>query len=211
MPCAAAPSTSWGGRRPSRPAPEAAPAGRARGASTSAFDDARRRGWRPRSPRSSSSSPKCARIRRAVGLGLGGGHGQPYACGLQVGQQRGDAGEGTVHRPAAAGVVGPVGDDRGVGAVTEAHSASVMCIGGPTRRLTRSPSGTSPRCRRSAWRKLATMPSAESVNVPSRSKITRSPRSPASPGLSSVSVRVHCPRTWPGAWRTTVVMWRGAK
>ncbi len=48
----------------------------------------------------------------------------------------------------------------------------VSSIGGPTMCAARSPSGTAAPTCSSACRKLATMPSAESVSVPSRSKIT---------------------------------------
>ncbi len=55
-------------------------------------------------------------------LGLRGGHRQPHAGGAQVGEQLRDAVEQAVHRPAAAGVVGPVGGDRRVGEVAEPHA-----------------------------------------------------------------------------------------
>ena len=56
-------------------------------------------------------------------LGLGRGHRQPHTGGAQVGQQLRDAVEQAVHRPAARGVVGAVGGDRGVGVVAEPHRA----------------------------------------------------------------------------------------
>ena len=55
-------------------------------------------------------------------LGLRRGHRQPHTGGPQVGQQLRDAVEQAVHRPAAGGVVGPVGGDRGVGVRRRAPS-----------------------------------------------------------------------------------------
>ena len=50
----------------------------------------------------------------------------------------------------------------------------VSFSGGPTIRVTRSPPGTSASTAAIACRKLATVPAAESIKVPSRSKITNS-------------------------------------
>ena len=59
--------------------------------------------------------PPCGRLR------LGGGHGEPDARGPQIGQQRPDPVEEAVDRPAAGGVVGAVGGDRGVGVLAQPH------------------------------------------------------------------------------------------
>ncbi len=55
------------------------------------------------------------------GLGLRGGHRQTDSGHPQVGEQRPDAVEQAVHRPAAGGVVGAVGGDRGVGVFAQPH------------------------------------------------------------------------------------------
>src|ERR1700731_1061058 len=62
-------------------------------------------------------------------------------------------------------------------------------MGGPTTRPAKSgSSGTGAPISASAWRKLDTMPRAESVNVPSRSKITNCGRA-VTRTLSPVTVR----------------------
>lgn len=108
--------------------------------------------------------------------------GRPHAPGRRAGS--GCRSNTPVHRPPAAEVVGPIGGDRRVGQVAEAHRlqrvmhrgagaarrASSACHGGPAISAPTS---------RSACRKLATMPSAESVSVPSKSKMTNSGRLPA--------------------------------
>ena len=54
---------------------------------------------------------------------LGGGHGQPDAGGVQVGQQRSDPVEQGVHRPAPGAVLGAEGRDRRVGVLAEFQRA----------------------------------------------------------------------------------------
>ena len=54
-------------------------------------------------------------------LGLRGGHRQPHTGGPQVGEQRVNAVEEPVHRPATGGVVRPVGGDRRVRVLAEPH------------------------------------------------------------------------------------------
>src|ERR1700760_1345252 len=84
-------------------------------------------------------------------LRLRGGHRESDTGGPQISEQWPDPVEEAVDRPTA---------------------SKVWCMGGPTIRLARSPSGTAAPISPSACRKLDTMPSAESVSVPSRSKIT---------------------------------------
>ena len=112
-------------------------------------------------------------IRVRGGLGLGGGDGQPHARGPKIRQQRGDALEDAVHRPATGRVVGAIGGDRLVGPIAEPHglqrevhrwpddAAREVAVGNRAPRSRPEHDGSSTRS-----------PSAESVSVPSRSKIT---------------------------------------
>ena len=128
-------------------------------------------------------------------LGLGGGHRQPHPGGAQVGEQLRDPVEQGVHRPAAAGVVGPVGGDRVVGQVAETHALQGVVHRRPDdpRRPGRRPeprrptrrvrAGSWPRCRRR-----------------SRSACRRDRRSPTAGGCRRPCVsRTHCSRWRPGA------------
>ena len=119
-------------------------------------------------------------------LGLRRGHRQPHTGGAQVGQQSRDAVEQAVHRPAAGGVVGAVGGDRGVGVVAEPHrraacgaSAARRC-GRPGRR--REPRRRPRRGRDGSWTRCP---------APSRSGCRRGRRSPAAAAVAAtVSSRV---------------------
>ena len=70
-----------------------------------------------------SSSPKCARIRRAVGSALEVATASRTPAARRSSSSAGMPVEQAVHRPAAGGVVGPVGGDRLVGVLAEAHLA----------------------------------------------------------------------------------------
>ena len=121
MPCAAAPSTSWE-RSPTISTRSGSGSSWASAwATTSAFDarDAVEAGARDHlemlvEPEVLEDPPR----RR---FGLRRGHRQPHARGPQVGQQVRNPVEQAVHRPAAGGVVGPVGGDRRVGPLAEPH------------------------------------------------------------------------------------------
>src|SRR5271166_691739 len=174
MPCAAAPSTSWL-RSPTMSTRSGSGCSWSSAcASTSNLVWREPSGAAPAMTSKCSSSPKWARMRCAVGSSLE----VATASRIPAARRSDSSGRIPSNRLLIAQPLAPISARKAAMAAAVFSPSSiawnVWSIGGPTIWAARSPSGTGAPTWLSACRKLATIPSAESVRVPSRSKITSS-------------------------------------
>ena len=145
MPCSAAPSTSWDTVADHHhPFGKWAAVGQAHGRRTSAFVAARPVQARPRDHLEMLVEPEVREDPGRGRLGLRGRHRHPDPGRPEIGQQLGNPLEQAVHRPAP-GRSSRRGRRRWRSSASAPSpiSCSVRCIGGPTMRPARSPSGMS--------------------------------------------------------------------
>ena len=131
------------GRRPSAPGPAAAAAAPARVRPRRPSPRATPSTLAPAITSKCSSSPKCARIRCAVGSAFDVATASRTPAARRSASSAGMPSNSAVHRPAA-GRCSPRGTRRSPRRRRSPRpmSRSVWCIGGPTTRPARSPSGT---------------------------------------------------------------------